>query len=179
MSVNPSIRSRSSQTYCGAKQITGILAKRTVVVSRRASAASTRGAASAPAPASPIADSTRRLLSVMGIVNSFRPSCLQLALELVQKAPIGVFGDEFVGQRPDHARFVQPQRIIAKRVLGIVFPPLVVSHFLQGREGKVVAVGKPAIDDRSRGQLRIGHAEIGSLEKGPQYALVATGYRRT
>src|SRR6516162_92759 len=128
MSVNPSIRSRSSQTYCGAKQISEILAKRTVVVSRRASAASTRGAASAPAPANPIADSTRRRLSVIviGIVNSFPPSRLQLTFDLVQKAPVGAIDDDLLGARLDQVSLAQPQRIKAYRVLGIVFAPFVI-----------------------------------------------------
>ena len=35
-------------------------------------------------------------------------SCLQLAFELVQEAPIGIVGDDLVGEGLDHARFVQP-----------------------------------------------------------------------
>src|SRR5262249_61374049 len=63
-----------------------------VVVSRRASAGSTRGTASTVAPANPIEDNTRPRLSVMGIVISFRLSSLQLSLDLVEKTPVGPVG---------------------------------------------------------------------------------------
>src|SRR5690349_14973334 len=55
-------------------------------------------------------------------------SCLQLALQFVEKAPIGVLGDDILRNRFDPADFMQAQRIVTDRVLGIVFPPFVVGN---------------------------------------------------
>src|SRR5262245_49971019 len=56
-------------------------------------------------------------------------STLQLALELVEEAPIRSVSDDLVGARFDHAHFAQPQRKKPERVFGIVVPPLVVWDF--------------------------------------------------
>ena len=66
-------------------------------------------------------------------------SRLQLALELVQKAPIGVFGDDLLWSRFDEPHFVQPQSVKPDRVLGIVFPPFVVWNVAQRLKSVVVA----------------------------------------
>src|SRR5262249_10488502 len=86
-------------------------------------------------------------------------SRLQLALELVQEAPIGRFCDQLVRCRLDHADFAQAQRVEAKRVRGIVLAPLVVRDFLQRLQCVVVASGKTTIDHSSRGSRRIGDAK--------------------
>src|SRR5690349_10041902 len=54
-------------------------------------------------------------------------SRLQLTLEFVEEAPIGVLGDELLWARLDHARFVHPQRVEAERVLWVVVAPKIVS----------------------------------------------------
>ena len=56
---------------------------------------------------------------------------LQLALQFVQKAPIGVFGDELLWVGLDQTGLVQPQCIEAERVLGIQVAPNVVTDFAQ------------------------------------------------
>ena len=46
-----------------------------------------------------------------------RGSCLQLALELVQKAPVGALDDQLVGTGPNHADFAEAQRKESQRIL--------------------------------------------------------------
>src|SRR6516165_3941898 len=58
----------------------------------------------------------------------------QLASKLFDKAPVGALGDDPVGRIPYEARFAQPQRIEAYRILGVVFPPTRVGNLLQGLE---------------------------------------------
>src|SRR5215472_3196448 len=70
MSVNPSARSSSSQTYWGAKQIAGILASRTVVVSIAGAAARARNGGKTPAaPATAVMVRKRRRVWMIGIAN--------------------------------------------------------------------------------------------------------------
>ena len=56
----------------------------------------------------------------------WRPSGLQLALQLVEEAEVGALGDDLLRARLDHARLLHAQRIEADRILGIVVSPLVV-----------------------------------------------------
>jgi hypothetical protein len=58
-------------------------------------------------------------------------SRLQLAFELVEKAPMGVFGDGLLRGRFEEAHVAQAQRVKADRVLWIVFPPSVVRDLTQ------------------------------------------------
>src|SRR5271165_2402527 len=51
---------------------------------------------------------------------------LQLAFELVEKAPIGAVGDDPLRYRFDEAEIMQSQRVEAQRVLWIVFAPFVI-----------------------------------------------------
>src|ERR1700751_2431916 len=105
ISVKPSFRSNSSQIYSGARQMTGNLGSRTEVISGGGSAAPARGYRRKPA--TPVADSaprTRRRVCIVDIVKSslrVRHSRLQLAFQLVQKAPIASVGDNLLRGRLD------------------------------------------------------------------------------
>src|SRR5438552_889736 len=129
MSVKPSARSSSSATYRGAKQMAGILGRRTVVVSRAPSAASARGARMRPAaPTNERVVRKRRRVCVFGIGNLpvLLRSRFQLAFELVQETPICAVGDDLLRARLDHAGFMQSQRVEPEAILGVVFAPFVV-----------------------------------------------------
>ena len=52
---------------------------------------------------------------------------LQLAFQLVQKAPVGVFDDELLRGRLNQPRFAEPQRIETEGVLRVVIPPHVIA----------------------------------------------------
>src|SRR5262249_53728296 len=181
MSVNPSARSSSSATYRGAKQILLEIGNRTVVVSGGASWANDWDKPSRPAaPADETVVRNRRRLCVMCMRTSLEilregncaPSLsLELALELVEEAPVGCVGDHFVGREFDHAGFAQPQRIEANRILGIIVTPFVVRDLLQGLQRIVVPRRKPAVDDLARGSRGIAQAKIGRLEDRAQHAL--------
>src|SRR6516165_7385597 len=140
ISVKPSARSSSSATYRGAKQMLLEIGNRTVVVSGGASWANDWDKPSRPAaPADETAVRNRRRLCVMCMRTSLESSAraiapsssLELALELVEEAPVGCVGDHFVGREFDHAGFAQPQRIEANRILGIIVTPFVVRDLLQ------------------------------------------------
>src|SRR5215472_86356 len=169
MSVKPSARSSSSAMYCGALQRTGIFfAKRTLVVSSAPSAASTGGARRRPAAlAIDKVDRNRRLVCLVGITNaSLR---LQLAFELVEKAPIGSIGDDLLRARFNETRLAHPQRVEPQRVLGVVFAPFVVGVVVQRLQRVVVTLGETAIDEPPRGARRIAGAQIGGLQDRPQH----------
>src|SRR5262245_43619223 len=137
---------------------------RTVVVSGGVSWANDWDKPSRPAaPADEIAVRNRRRLCVMCMRTSLESSAraiapslsLELALELVEEAPVGRLRDELVGRQLDHARVTQPQRVEAKRVVGIILAPFVVRDFLQRLQRIVVARGKAAIDDLARRSHRV------------------------
>src|SRR5512145_1702252 len=50
----------------------------------------------------------------------------QLLFELVQKAPVGALGDDLLRRRLDHADLVEPERVEADGVLGIIVAPAVI-----------------------------------------------------
>ena len=84
--------------------------RRTVGVSGACSSADDDGARRRPAP--PAKDDVARKRRRDGLIVistfSFRESSrLQLALELIQKAPIGAVGNYLLRTRIDHADFVQ------------------------------------------------------------------------
>src|SRR5271155_392702 len=147
--------------------------RRTEVVSRAPSAASTRGARTRPAaPATDRLARKRRRVWMIGIGNLlFWRSRLQLAFELVQEAPIGVFGDDLLRRRFDKAHIAQAQRIEADRVLGIVFPPSVVRDVTERLQSILVTRRETPIDQQSRDVRRIAGAEVCRLEEGAQRAL--------
>jgi hypothetical protein len=74
------------------------------------------------------------------------PLRLQLALDLVEEAPVSAIGDERVGVRLDHAQLVQPQRIEAQCVLGVVIAPDDVADLPQRLDRVIVPVGEPSVD---------------------------------
>src|SRR6516165_8521660 len=51
---------------------------------------------------------------------------LQLAFDLVEKAPVGAVGDDLLGGRFDQSGFAQAKSVPADRVLRIELPPLVI-----------------------------------------------------
>src|ERR1700751_6140856 len=57
---------------------------------------------------------------------SSRCSRFQLALELVQKSPIGAIGHDLLRSRLYHARFVQAHWEVPDCIFGVVFTPFVV-----------------------------------------------------
>src|SRR5260370_10619209 len=75
-------------------------------------------------------------------------SSLQLALELVQKTPIRSIGDYLLRTAFDHAQLVQPQRIEAYCVFGVVFPPGAVWVLGQCLQRILVAFGESALTDQ-------------------------------
>ena len=98
-------------------------------------------------------------------------SRLQLALELVEEAPVGALGDERVRAGLDHAR---PRGGEARRSAAsprgrtraswrTAAPSASGARSRSARE--------PAIDQPLRGLLRLGGADVGSLENGTQNAL--------
>src|SRR5215472_9449035 len=143
---------------------------RTVVVSRGPSAASARRVRIrlvAPAAATPPRKPRRVWISATASLPPF--SCLQLAFEFAQKAPIGSVGDDLLRARLDEAGIVQSQGIEPDRVLGVVFPPFVVRQPAESLQRVIVALCKAAIDEQSRSARRLGRAQIGRLEYGPRH----------
>src|SRR6516225_4018343 len=103
-------------------QIPGNFSKRTAVVSRASSAASTCGTRiSAPALASDTALRNWRRVAVIGIGNPpfFWRSRFQLAFELIQKPPVGAVGDDLLRRRFDEASFALAQSIEPDGVFGV------------------------------------------------------------
>src|SRR5262245_40532285 len=100
-------------------------------------------------------------------------SALQLAFELVQKAPVGPLGDDLVGARFDHAGVAQPKRIEAYRVLGVIAAPFRVWDFPHSLKRIVVWIA--SVRDDTRGPFRRRRAQVHCLEQGPQRSL--GGYR--
>src|SRR5262249_12504613 len=69
--------------------------------------------------------------------------CLQLALEFVEEAPVGVFGDHVLRGRLDETRLAHAQSIKANSILGVVLPPFVVGNILKRLRRVVVKRGDP------------------------------------
>src|SRR5215471_13198811 len=97
-------------------------------------------------------------------------SSLQLAFDLVQKAPIGAVGDNLLRARLDEAHFLQPQCVEPDSIFGIVFAPFV-GIFFQGLQQKVIPVSETAIGDVLRDTLGFAVAEIRCLQDGADRAL--------
>src|SRR5215470_11261553 len=102
---------------------------------------------------------------VVGSMPAMR-SALQLALELVEEAPVGGLGDDLGGGGLDDAGFAQAQRIEPDRVLRVELAPPVVAHFLQALQRVVVSRREAAVDHPPRCPCRIAGAEVCGLEDG-------------
>src|SRR5262245_62869795 len=185
MSVRPSARRSCSVMYCGASQIGARESSRSVVVSGGPSSASdVRGPRRLAALAADrVARKSRRdwticIKAPFGLCEAWgspprRPvaSGLQLALELVEEAPVGALGDQRVRARLDHADLVQAQRVEAHRVLRVELAPAIVGK-LPKRLQRVIVLRRPAaIDQTSRSPFRVGGADVSGLEDGSQKAL--------
>src|SRR5262245_32355069 len=103
----------------------GALISRNRVVSGGCSADA--GAVRNPSP--PATPATVRPLTISRRVVMLSP--LELALELVEEAPVGALGEDLLRARRDHPRLVQAQRVEAERVRRIVFSPPPVRDLLQ------------------------------------------------
>src|SRR5690242_12420814 len=77
-------------------------------------------------------------------------SRLQFALELIEKAPVSVLGDELLRAGLDHPGFRQAQRIEAERVLGIVVAPDVVADLAQRLQRIIIVRCVPLINQQLR-----------------------------
>ena len=77
----------------------------------------------------------------------------------------------FCGLALDHAQLVQPQRIEADRVFGVVFPPGAVGVLGQRLQRIVIAFGEAAIDDQPRRHFGLAGAQIGGFQDGADHAL--------
>src|SRR4029077_11558912 len=78
---------------------------------------------------------------------------LQLALQFIKKAPVGVLGDDLLRRRFDGADFTQAKRVKTQRVLRIVFAPPIVRDIAEGLQSIVVPRREAAIDEPPRDQL--------------------------
>src|SRR5882724_3439533 len=150
--------------------------RRTVVVSGGGSARTDFGAPTSPAAlANERPARKRRRLCMVCIEIPLRSaphlaiSGLQLALELVEKAPVGESGNDLVRGRLDHADFVEPKRKEPDGVFGVVVPPKAVPRAAQGHKRTLV---REAVFDHSlRCPLRLLMADVGRPEDGAHRAL--------
>src|SRR5215469_569238 len=94
-------------------------------------------------------------------------SRLELAFQLVQKAPIGALVNDLLRARFDHADFMQAQCVESEGVFVIVFAPFVVRQFTERLQRIIVSAGETAIDELPRGARRIAGADIGRLQDRP------------
>ena len=128
ISVKPSARSRSSTTNCGSVADRGLPHKthrgRFRAAPSRPEFVGVWRSPAAPASERVVRKRRRVCIIAIGSLRSVSCSRLQLALEFVEEAPIGVFGEDLVRVRFDQTRFVKAQGIKPDRVLGVVVPPL-------------------------------------------------------
>ena len=75
---------------------------------------------------------------------------LQLAFELVEEAPIRAIGENPLWVSLDEAELMEPQRVKPHAVLGAIVPPAAVGVLVQGLQRILVAIRKPALDERPR-----------------------------
>src|SRR3984893_4216777 len=102
---------------------------RTVVVSSGPSAATAGGIRTTPAvPPNERVARNRRRVCIIGIGSLPPPgrSHLQLAFELVEKAPIRAVGNDLLRTRFDETHFAHAQCVEPDRVLRVVFAPFIV-----------------------------------------------------
>src|SRR3954470_6898519 len=75
-------------------------------------------------------------------------SRLHLALELIEKAPVGVLGNELLRVGLDQPGFLHTQCIEAERVLGIIVAPNVVPDLAEPLQCIVIARRIPLMDQQ-------------------------------
>src|SRR3954451_11720104 len=97
-------------------------------------------------------------------------SRLHLALELIEKAPVGVPGNELLRVGLDQSGFRHAQCIEAERVLGIIVAPNVVPDLAQRLQRIIVARCEPLIDQQLRHARGLGGAQISGFQYGAQDA---------
>src|SRR3954469_25168407 len=98
-------------------------------------------------------------------------SGLELALELVQKPPVGTLHDDLLRCRFDHADFVQPQGVKPQRVRWIKTPPLIVRKAAQDLETHLIALLVSFACQKPRSPLRLLCADVRGLQDSSQCAL--------
>ena len=81
-------------------------------------------------------------------------SGLQLALQFIEKAPIRVLGNDPLWLGLDEPRLVQPQRVEAHGILGIVIAPNSVGQLLQRSKGIIIPRREPLLDHQSGHSFR-------------------------
>jgi hypothetical protein len=102
------------------------------------------------------------------------PSCkrlrstsrLHLALQFVQKAPIGGFGDDLLRARFDQPDLMQPQRVKSKAILSVIFAPFVVAVFAESLQRVFVLISEAITDNAPGCAFPIGGAQIGGFQDG-------------
>src|SRR5438132_2022393 len=96
---------------------------------------------------------------------------LQLLLQLVEEAPVGALGEDLLWIGPDHPGLVEPKRVEADGVLGVVLAPLVVGQLLHRLE-RVLVAGRVALVHKCAGHaLRVERAQVRGLQDGAEGAL--------
>src|SRR3954464_1620971 len=87
-------------------------------------------------------------------------SRLHLALELIEKAPVRVLGNELLRVGLDQPGFLHAQRVKPERVIGIIVAPDVVPDLAQRLQRIIIARRVSSIDEQLRRALGLGYAEI-------------------
>jgi hypothetical protein len=96
-------------------------------------------------------------------------SCIQLTLEFIEKLPVCSVHDP-LGRRVDHPRFMQPERIKAERVLGVIVAQAPVLDVGQRLE-RVVLAGEAHIGQPLCNPLRFGSTIVCCFEERAKIAL--------
>src|SRR5258708_26341799 len=125
---------------------TTALPRRSVSDSRRSSCAVSVNAGAGPivGSASGLAAASAVPAVTLAIAPRRKPRrstlALQLLLQFVEEPPVGALGEDLLRARLDHARFVQPESIESRRVLGIVLTPFAVRQLLHRLQRVVVII---------------------------------------
>src|SRR5215813_2918225 len=164
-----------SATYWGPVQRAGHFPSRRRVVSGGGSAS----AGSSRAPTKPAAPETVRTLMnsrrlqrsrtqpVMG--RSLLP--LQLLLELVDEAPVRALSEDLLWARLHHFRFVEPQRVEAHGIRGLVLGPSAERHVAHRLQSIVIRARESPVDDAAGRTIRSAHADLVGLQDRPESPL--------
>ena len=92
-------------------------------------------------------------------------SRLQLALQLLEEAPVGAVGDDLVRVRFDHPDLVHAQCVEPKRVLGIELPPPVVPYVGQRLLQQIGTTRAPGLScPGSEAKSDVREAQLGFVD---------------